>query len=279
MTAMDVQTYDLPRAAALAGDGGAVTRSSIEYAVVTANGEFRLRQEGTSAAQPLGDFVQDGWSVSSTAEPRTVAEFFAALPSGTHVRRQGSADTYVWTGRHVGLLRQPYLISLRYGSDMLLESTDRDNGVFGQPYNVWSAVLDENGQPRVESDLAVRVMARLRNYVENYDRATEENGKLRQDWATLNGKINDYANETNMCSDYERRLESWNEDFQLLELEGRKREFRIPVRVDASYYVTVTVEATNEDAAHDQISDMSTYDVMDNGSWSSPDSVEHEISN
>lgn len=274
MTAMATQTYDLARAAALAGNGGQVSRSDITYTVIAENGEFRLRQYETSRRRPLDDFIRTEWTVVRTGEAApnlTVAQFFAALPSGTHVRRGGSQDTYVWSGRTAGEPRRPVLVNMRYGSDTTLELTDRDND--------WAAVLDESGAPVVESDFTVRMLARLRNTQQSYESMVEDNNKLRLDWSKLNEFINGYANETNMCSDYERRLEAWNEEFALLELEGRKRTFEISVRVDASYYVTVPVEATNEDAAHDAISDMSSYDVMEHGSWSSPDSLDHEVSN
>lgn len=278
MTAMDTQTYDLARAAALAGNGGQVSRSDITYTVVAENGEFRLRQyETRRISLPLDDFIRTEWTVVRTGEAApnlTVAQYFAALPSGTHVRRAGSNDTYVWSGRTAGATgepRRPVLVNMRYGSDTTLELTDRDND--------WTAVLDESGAPVVESDFTLRMLARLRNTQESYERTVEDNNKLRLDWSKLNEFINGYANETNMCSDYERRLDDWNEDFALLKLEGRKRTFEISVRVDASYYVTVPVEATNEDAAHDAISDMSSYDVMEHASWNYPDSVDHEVSN
>jgi hypothetical protein len=107
-----------------------------------------------------------------------------------------------------------------------------------------------------------------------------EIARLRQDWRQLNEFLNEYADKNSMCSDYERQLNDWNEGFELLELEGRKRIYRVRVRVQTTHYVDVDVEATTEDAAIEEINDMYASDIMnDNGDWSDYSDIDHDVQN
>ena len=273
MTAMDVQTYDLVRAAALAGDGGTVERSGISYTVVRENGgELRLRQYETSRPQPLSDFVQDQWTVGSAVEAAptvTVQQYFLALTTGTHVRREGSHDTYVWSGRTAGDNRAPVLFSLEYGTEMVLDLIDRDN--------TWAAVRDDDG-PVIADALTIRLMSRTRSLRTQADESQMRAARMETDWSFLNERLNEYADEQRMCPDYERRLETWNEGLQLLKLEGRKRDYTVRVAVEATYYIDVTVRASSEDAAHDEVNDAYASDLMEeHGDWSMPDEVNHSV--
>ena len=274
MTA-SIATYDLVRAAALAGDGGTVSRSGIDYTVVrSAGGQLRMRmtRETDATPQPLSDFVQDGWAVTSgdsAAPTPTVQAYFLALAAGTHVRREGSHDTYVWSGRTAGDNRAPVLFSLEYGSEMVLELIDRDN--------TWAAVTNDDG-PVVADALTIRLMSRTRSLAAQCAGYEENAAKMRADWTFLNERLNEYADEQRMCPDYERRLDTWNEGLQLLKLEGRKRDYTVRVAVEATYYIDVTVRASSEDAAHDEVNDAYASDLMEeNGDWSMPDEVNHRV--
>ncbi len=271
MTA-SIATHDLVRAAALAGDGGTVSRSGIDYTVVRENGgELMLRQFETSRPQPLSDFVQDGWAVASAeaAAPIIVRDYFLALSPGTHVRREGSHDTYVWSGRTAGDNRAPVLFSLEYGSEMMLDLPERDN--------TWAAVRNDDG-PVVADALTIRLMSRVRSLTIQTAGYEENAAKMRADWTFLNERLNEYADEQRMCPDYERRLDTWNEGLQLHQLEGRKRDYTVRVAVEATYYIDVTVRASSEDAAHDEVNDAYASDLMEeNGDWSMPDEVEHRV--
>ena len=275
MTAMDVQTYDLVRAAALAGDGGTVERSGIDYTVVRTEGGLRMRmtRETDAAPQPLSDFVQDGWRVSSSgsaAPTPTVQAYFLALAAGTHVRREGSYDTYVWSGRTAGERRAPVLFSLEYGQELHLDLIDRDN--------TWAAVVGDDGDPVVADALTIRLMGRCRTLASANEDATTRVSQMAADWSFLNERLNEYADEQRMCPDYERRLDTWNEGLQLLKLEGRKRDYTVRVAVEATYYIDVTVRASSEDAAHDEVNDAYASDLMEeNGDWSMPDEIEHRV--
>ena len=273
MTAMSVQTYDLVRAAALAGDGGTVNRSGIDYTVVrSAGGELRMRmtRELDATPQPLSDFVQDGWAVEVPARTETVQQYFLALTAGTHVRREGSHDTYVWSGRTAGANRAPVLFSLEYGTELVLELIDRDN--------TWAAVVGDDGDPVVADTLTNRLMSRCRSLAVQSDEARMRAATMETDWSFLNERLNEYADEQRMCPDYERRLDTWNEGLQLLKLEGRKRDYTVRVAVEATYYIDVTVRASSEDAAHDEVNEAYASDLMEeNGDWSMPDEIEHRV--
>lgn len=273
MTAMSVQTYDLSRAANLAGHGGTVSRSNIDCTVVYRNGEYMLRlaTDGNEHnAQPLTDFVSDGWTVSGEAAPTlTVQQYFSSLPIGSHVRREGSHDTYVWSGRTAGDNRAPVLFSLEYGSETILELIDRDN--------TWAAVTNDDG-PVVTDPLTVRLMSRTRSLASQVSDYQIRTARMETDWSFLNERLNEYADEQRMCPDYERRLDTWNEGLQLLKLEGRKRDYTVRVAVEATYYIDVTVRASSEDAAHDEVNDAYASDLMEeHGDWSMPDEMSHRV--
>ena len=100
----------------------------------------------------------------------------------------------------------------------------------------------------------------------------------RNDWNTLNDHLKDYANENSMCSSFEDKLEEWNEDYKLLKLEGRVREYNVSVTVTATYYATVTVEAKSPDDAEKIVNNMDSDDIDNNSdmSWRYPDDAEFE---
>lgn len=272
MTAMDVQTYDLARACALAGEGGLVRRNEIDYTVVIDDGEMKLRQFETSRPQHIGEFIQRDWMVAregAAAPTPTVQAYFLALAAGTHVRRDGSHDTYVWSGRTAGENRAPVLFSLEYGTEMVLELIDRDN--------TWTAVSNDDG-PVVADPLTIRLMSRMRSLSSQVQDYQTRTARMETDWSFLNERLNEYADEQRMCPDYERRLDTWNEGLQLLKLEGRKRDYTVRVAVEATYYIDVTVRASSEDAAHDEVNDAYASDLMEeHGDWSMPDEMSHRV--
>lgn len=100
----------------------------------------------------------------------------------------------------------------------------------------------------------------------------------RQDWATLNEFLNDYADEQSMCSAYENQLSIWNNSFSMLELTGREKEYEVSVTVTATYYTTVTVTASSDEAAQEHVDDnYDEDDIMRNATWSAPDDTTWEV--
>lgn len=270
MTTIGMESMTLRGACEAAGVGGVVTRNSVSYTVGRDIGGLTLRM-GDGPNQPLHDFTQDAWTVTTRvhdeAPAQTVREFFGGLRSGTHVVRPRSADVMVWSGIYENDGTAPVLFRRDYGTYLALEMS-------GEP-NDWVACTDGEGEPIVEGTLGQRAM---RDVVRGNARHASQNAeivKLRQDWRTLNDHLNTYADENSMCSDYERRLDTWNESFQLLELEGRKRDYTVRIRVDATYYVDVNVSASSEDAARDDAHDLDTSDL--DVAWDSPDNIEHEV--
>jgi hypothetical protein len=52
----------------------------------------------------------------------------------------------------------------------------------------------------------------------------------------------------------------------------------VRVAVEATYYIDVTVRASSEDAAHDEVNEAYASDLMEeNGDWSMPDEIEHRV--
>ena len=272
MTSIETMTiHTLPEACEIAGVGGTVIRNSITYEVGRVGDTFGLRLAGESASTFTaigGSWAQEGWTVVTRGDTaQTVREFFGGLASGTHVVRPRSADVYVWSSIYENDGAAPVVFRRDYGTYLALDMS-------GEP-NDWVVCTNGADEPIVADILTQRTM---RDVVRGNQRHAAQNAeivKLRQDWRRLNDFLNEYANEQRMCPDYERRLENWNESFELLELEGRKRDFEVRVRVDASYYTTVTVSAVNQDAANDEVGGMSTDDL--DVDWDNPDNVDWDI--
>lgn len=98
------------------------------------------------------------------------------------------------------------------------------------------------------------------------------------DFRTLNGYLNTYADEKGMCGEYEKQLQDWNEGFQVMELQGRIREYQIEFEVSFRYTATVSVEASSEQDAREQAENMTPTEIMESNDWDYPDYEDAEIS-
>lgn len=97
------------------------------------------------------------------------------------------------------------------------------------------------------------------------------------DWRLLNSFLNKYADDQSMCGEYERKIAEWNEQFQVVKLEGRIREYEVEVEVSFRYTHTVTVEASSEEDAKEMVEQMTASEVMESADWDCPDYEEFEI--
>lgn len=84
------------------------------------------------------------------------------------------------------------------------------------------------------------------------------------DVTRLNEFMNAKADEESWCSSYDAEIEGWNSSFTQIELTGRRKEFTVELDVTLRYTHYYTVEATSEDAAREEIQQMSEYDLLDN---------------
>ena len=167
-------------------------------------------------------------------------DFFANnVPLWTLVAPDHGLTLYVYTGIDWDSDGQEVirLFHSRYFHDVEL-ATD----TLALP-NAYTIVNDDDGNP-VECDQLSRQLIRqlrgnradLERAQERYESTAERLAKAEQDFHTVNMKINEYANETQMCSDYERRIYGWNTDLVHLQLEGRTDRnftFHVPVRLPA----------------------------------------------
>lgn len=269
MTTAAIETFTLAVACERAGVGGVVSRAGIDYQVGRTGGVFTLRDH--DVYRSITDFVEDGWSVVGSAA-KTVREFFNELAPGTHVVRPRSVDVYVWSGISQPATQAPVLFRRDYGTSLTLDAS------LDEPSD-WVVCTNEADEPIVEGILVQRTMRDVIRHDERHRVQNEEIVKLRADWRRLNDFLNEYADEQRMCPDYERRLDGWNESFDLLKLEGRQRDYTARVEVNVTYYVDVEVRASSEDAAREAIDDMYGSDMIEaDCGWNGYGEINHSVS-
>jgi hypothetical protein len=100
---------------------------------------------------------------------------------------------------------------------------------------------------------------------------------LHDDWLTLNGFLNGYAQDEGLCSAYEDKLNLWNESFSEGRLEGRYKEYDVSVKVTATYWTTVTVNALDTDDATEKVGEMRTRDIADTLDWTYSNTTDVEF--
>lgn len=96
------------------------------------------------------------------------------------------------------------------------------------------------------------------------------------DWTLLNAKMNEYAEEADLCDEYESRIARWNGDFSAMELEGRYKTYTVRTKVEVTYYVDVEVEAKDSDDAINKVDNLDSdeiHDAVDNEGWSDYDDM------
>jgi hypothetical protein len=77
------------------------------------------------------------------------------------------------------------------------------------------------------------------------ERFHTETAQMRADWSRLNGLLNDYADEHDMCEQYDDTLEDWNSGFRELKLVGGEHDYDVSVKVTVTYDLTLPVTATS----------------------------------
>jgi hypothetical protein len=208
--------------------------------------------------------------VEAPSAPQTIQQFFESLPVYTFVHGPGSrhGTEYVFTGfedNGEGMV----LPTIWHTHYMTKSHIDPD---YLASVNTWeTSKLEEGETPKVadrELRMALRVLGGNRNELnESQQRVSELEGELSQalsDYMRVNTFMNDYAQEVNFCSDYERRIFGWNETLHN-KLIGRTRSYQVPVRIPAisEHPVNVyPVEARSPEEARSRVENMSNLDIM-----------------
>lgn len=252
MTTIEIENVtaliDLVDACMMAGTGGIVQRDGLNYVVgVDNNGNYTLSHEG-GPAEPRRTYLQTGWRavnsviIDSDDEDdeestiTTVADFFYGISFGTLVFMGPDSTTeYMYAANEYtneGVVEKIVMVHLRYGQVTRFDASVE---------NRWETREDEDGEAKTATqserrlaDSLVSVSDENRIMSEQLSKRADESLSLRKDFALLNTKINEYADETQMCGDYERRIFEWNNDFESdMRLKGRPMRYSVPVNLPA----------------------------------------------
>lgn len=291
MTTIEAPTVSLITAVETAGIGGQVQRLGDPYTVgKDSQGEWTLTRDGV--VHLLEGLVQDDWTVVSqgegdepaseeeeTEETQSVREFFHGLNYFTFVRNARSHREWLYVGYDYDAEGNPVvklIDDFTQNADITGDRLDAENR--------WEAVPSEDGNGVKVADNFTRLLVRnlrgTRNDMEHYATRSDENAeklnKANQDLRTINAKINEYADEQGMCSDYERRIFGWNTDLiSGFQLEGRPDLnfiFHVPVQIPAlagerQLYVSVNGRDTgirSPEQARKWVKGMSTNEILRN---------------
>lgn len=224
--------------------------------------------------------VTDNTTVDFQAQfdGRTARDVFSSLAVGTKLMNRNGYSVYVFLGtRWVDNASAygPSVVETRTFAFTVHSSEEMLDGPWeAMGYHVMTQYDAEGIEVSVclGEDVA-RAYCRLYDQqmlkVEAEKEASEANSKVWQlelDWAMLNKKINAYADETDMCYDYERRLELWNNDFRVAKLEGRPKDWAVGVKIPALsedvFYVEI--EATSPSKANELVAEMSVEELLEN---------------
>lgn len=215
-------------------------------------------------------------AINNTEVTASLLAFFETVPSYAIVELTNNGSRSAWTGRY-----QTNAANDRVGVKLLSLST---GNVFEFPVVNTDAEFklckDDEGEIEMVPPY-VREMARIQlaSSVENR-RLRENCDKARNDWDKLGGLLMQEANDRDWCSDYDRLVEKWNQQFDFFELPTRKKDYEVEVTVTATYTVTVRVEdQEDEDAAREEVENWSAHDILSQAgqSWNYPDDSEFEV--
>lgn len=131
-------------------------------------------------------------------------------------------------------------------------------------------VVEENGRHKRAPRIIQHFIGERMDYSNRLQRITRHRDELslkyheaHSDLETLNTKINEYAEETHMCGDYERRIFGWNKDlkFQLL---GRMRTYYVPVSIPsiATDKLEIPVEAQSPELAKRMVENLTPSEIL-----------------
>ncbi|AEK07498.1 hypothetical protein SEND513_53 [Mycobacterium phage Send513] len=279
-----VELIDLSAACEKAGIGGTVRNTEVGtgtlYVVAKLpDGNWALDYE--TDVIDIAAFQQEGWLVVSTAtdgeeteqdtKPATYQDFFEGLPTWSYFWDGRNIDCqYIFTGWKQNKYGDnvPAYVHHRYMTTSLMSILDLDHECQWEAFTV-------NGTPKEASrDLrqAIRTMYSALKEAESYKQLHKEEGErleaVKRDFRKLNEHINSYAEETHMCGDYERRIYGWNETFEVMELEGRVRDYNVPVRVPGVFGDTEVwvsgIKARTPEEAREQVQRMTAQEVLNN---------------
>lgn len=84
--------------------------------------------------------------------------------------------------------------------------------------------VDSMGQHVMVDDSMINAYYQINSLTERVTRRDN-------DFRKLNKFLNEYAESQGMCSDYEDTLQKWNDEFSFYQLDGRERDYFVPVRI------------------------------------------------
>lgn len=215
--------------------------------------------------------VTDNTTTENNGADVTVGGFFRALKIGQYVTDGQGFNEQVYIGQEwdtIGNVYAPRLFNLRsMHHTNLTASTNSINREDG-----WREVFEDNGtELKVAPEDMVRALQAYADKTNELSQARQELWKLRDkeyelqsDWDLLNGLLNDYAEEVSFCSDYERRLDSWNEQFKTAKLKGRVSNYDVAVSIPelSDDQMWVSVRATSPAEANRLASEMTTTEIL-----------------
>lgn len=204
-----------------------------------------------------------------TNEEQTVQDFFNSIERGTYVSCGYNALVYVGeiydsiTDRYVPRVFNPYNFVVMDMSGSL-DSLNRDN---------WKVLYENDGDenPRVVSAEVLRVYyefclnwQKLGVLNKKVHQLETKNLDLQDDWMTLNAHLNEYAENNQMCSDYERQLDTWNDTFSNMKLLGRPQDWSVGVVCPELWdgQAWISVRASSPGQANEMVTKMSTDELL-----------------
>lgn len=214
------------------------------------------------------------YSHASAGTPMRV--WLLNMAVGTYLTAPNVADPYIWTGKfwtpdggtQVALLFRPSdMAQLRLQSDSV-----------GSEWRIATEGEDLLVR-RANDDLRNAAVAWADQYVTAAVQREWEQ-KARADWKTLNDLQNEYAIDQGYCSTYDDKVESWNEQFKVLQLESRVKDREVEVTVTGTWRIRVDVERTrDDDEAERRVSDMTFSELLEAANESSdyPDDYDIDI--
>lgn len=219
--------------------------------------------------------IEEG-SVEEVEASKTYRDFFAEMPEFTFVTNGYS--TYIFLGigyEHESESGDDTIVKLLHNRYMVEENLMGAMLSTALP-DEWSVVMD-HGEPKI-ADTVLRMALRhlgsfrgeLAENQKTIDQLEESFATAVKDLKAINTHINAYANDNEMCSDYERRIFSWNDggvngqEALTFKLQGRPRTHSVPVNISALALrdMYVDVEATSSEAAVEIVKQMSHREIV-----------------
>lgn len=230
-------------------------------------------EDGNSWGGPFSTYIDDNndpdrWAVieigDGTTPLPTVFEFFGELSQGQYVKTS-SGTIYMYLGifygeNSRGEEERQVVLFHPYYNELWFEHDSKEN--------FWETT-EYDGKKAADNEylrLAMKIRD-LSHRVQTLDRrltkVSIENLSLVRDFNTVNSKINEYAENNRMCSEYEERIFSWNEDLTM-KLVGRERTWHVYVNVPSvsEYDLSIGVKARSAEQAKDVLAAMSKIEIL-----------------